>query len=257
MSRLPVAGLLAVWIAAACGNATGSAATASDVATDAQDSSTDAATVDAVGTDADGTDASTSNGDAIGDAALPDDLATGKDAPAFDVAADVPVTACAPTYEGSIPGAALDLSKTPCSFSIGAAKGVFNLGYRLTVATSEQVSTGGNMGGCPPQASSIHGGIATFEQVDGGNQKWCMCDTGLCQAVEPPFVASTPGSYDVAFTWDGNNFMGPSDTGFKPGPAFPPGNYVFSVTVTGKHQKADGTTETFSAVAKLPIVLTP
>ena len=179
------------------------------------------------------------------------------DAVSADSSPDVPVSACAPTYEGSIPGAILDLSKTPCAFSISAAKGVFNLGYKLSVESAQKLSVGGDLGGCPPQASSIHGGIATFEQVGGNSQKWCLCDTGLCAPVKPPFTASTPGSYDVAFTWDGMNWSGPSDTGNKPGPAFPAGSYTFSVSVSGEHQLPDGTTETFAAVAKLPITLTP
>ena len=258
MRRLTFFGLWAVLMAAACGNNTNSTATAStDIVMDAQVSDIDASTADVPPVDVAAKDVTSPVPDAVKDSASPTDVVTTADVAALDVAADVPAAACVPTYEGSIPGATLDLSKTTCSFSIAAAKGVFNLGYRLTVATSEKLSVGGNLGGCPPSPGSVHGGVATFEQIDGGGQKWCMCDTGLCAPVEPPFVASTPGGYDVVFPWDGKNFQGPSDTGNKPGPAFPPGSYVFSVTVKGNHQKADGTTESFSAVAKLPIVLTP
>lgn len=249
MTRL---GTLALFItvigAAACGNSSGSTPTTSDDAAvgDLQIGGTDTSGTDAVGTDA------------ISDTAPDADITGGTDASAPDINPDVTTTVCAPTYTGSIPGATLDLSKTPCAFSISAAKGVFNLGYKLNIATSEKLSVGGNLGGCPPQEGSIHGGIATFEQVEGGkSQKWCVCDTGLCAPTQPPFTASTPGSYDVPFAWDGNNWYGPSDTNNKPGPAFPPGSYTFSVTVSGDHQKADGSTETFSAVAKLPITLTP
>ena len=270
MYRLPVSVLLAAALCCtACGNTTGTAAPGSgDISpsADVKDigpdvASDDVATADATISDKVSTDLAVV--DTLPDVVAPADTALSKDTDPGtdtslpDTSPDVQVTACVPTYEGSIPGATLDLSKTPCTFSIKAAKGVFDLGYKLTVLTSEKLSTGGNMGGCPPQPSSIHGGIATFEQLDGGGQKWCMCDTGLCAPIEPPFTASTVGSYDVAFTWDGKNFQGPSDTGNKPGPAFPPGSYVFSVTVAGKHQKADGTTETFSGVAKLPITLTP
>ena len=58
----------------------------------------------------------------------------------------------------------------------------------------------------------------------------------------------------MPFTWDGNNWYGPSDTGNKPGPAFPPGAYTFSVSVSGD---VEGGTAPFTAVAKLPITLTP
>ena len=233
---------------AACGNASGSTSTSADDAatSDLQISGTDATTADLANTDAVGT-------DAVSDATT--DVASGTDAVSADSSPDVPVSACAPTYEGSIPGAILDLSKTPCAFSISAAKGVFNLGYKLSVESAQKLSVGGDLGGCPPQASSIHGGIATFEQVGGNSQKWCLCDTGLCAPVKPPFTASTPGSYDVAFTWDGMNWYGPSDTGNKPGPAFPAGSYTFSVS--DRAEDYVRLIETFAAVAKLPITLTP
>ena len=164
---------------------------------------------------------------------------------------------CAPTYSGSIPGAALDLSQTPCTFSISAAKGVFKLPYRFKVLSSQAVSVAGNMGSCPPPPGDIFGGFAMFHTVSGGSQNWCLCDTGLCAPSDPPPAPSVVGTYDVTFAWDGNNFSGPSDTGFKPGPAFPPGSYVFSVTVAGKVKGADGGVASFKGEAKLPITLTP
>ncbi len=255
MTRFRISFLFTALLAcAACGNSTGSTTASTD---DAATSDLQISGTDAVGTDAisDATSDIANGTDAISDAAP--DIASGTDAVTADTSPDVPISTCAPTYEGSIPGAQFDLSKTPCAFSISAANGVFNLGYKLTVASAAKLSIGGDLGGCLPQASSIHGGIATFEQVGGNSQKWCVCDTGLCAPVKPPFTASTPGSYDVAFIWDGMNWYGPSDTGNKPGPAFPVGSYTFSVSVSGEHQLPDGTTETFAAVAKLPITLTP
>ncbi len=234
----------------ACGNSTGSTAVNTDDASggDLQIDGTDAIVADIAGTDASGYEVL----DVTLDAQT--DIVSGTDASS----PDVPIAVCKPVYEGSIPGASIDLSKTPCTFSISAAKGVFNLNYAVNVATSQKLSVGGNLAGCPPQPESIHGGVTTFEVIDGGaSQKWCVCDTGLCAPVEPPFTATTPGSYDVPFTWDGNNWYGPSDTGNKPGPAFPTGSYTFTVSITGNHQKADGSTETFTASAKLPITLTP
>lgn len=255
----------AIFCCVACGSSAGSAGAVGD---DANGSDSQIGGTDATGTDASpGTDAAS---DVLPDAdtAVGTDAITPDTAPdtasdivpdvAPDIIPDVPASACAPTYEGAIPGAVIDLSKTPCTFSISGAKGVFNLPYKLTISSVEKLSIGGNLGGCPPQAESIHGGIATFEVIGGGNsQKWCLCDTGLCAPTTPPFTPSVPGSYSVNFTWDGNNWYGPSDTGNKPGPAFPPGSYVFSVEVKGDHEKADGSVEAFSAVAKLPITLTP
>lgn len=228
----------------ACGNTSGGdvGGTGDATASDLQISGTDSIDNDGATTDATTAD--------VADA-------SGTDAATVDITPDIAST-CQPSYTGSIPGATLDLSKTPCAFSISAAKGVFNLNYALQIATAEQLSIGGNLAGCLPQEASIHGGIATFEVIDGPpTQKWCICDVGLCAPVTPPFTASIPGDYLVPFTWDGNNWYGPSDTGNKPGPAFTPGNYVFTVSVSGDHKKADGSTVAFSASAKLPITLTP
>ena len=247
----------AVLCCGACGNSAGTTPVAVDDASDAdsQISGTDAIS-DVSGSDATGTDAAIGT-DAISDVSPGTDAMTPDSTPDVpDSAPDVPVTACAPTYEGSIPGATLDLSKTPCKFSISAAKGVFDLGYQVNVASAEKFSVGSNFG-CNPQVKDDHGGMAISEEVAGGTQKWCLCDQGLCAPIKPPFTASLPGSYHVTFNWDGNNWYGPSDTGNKPGPAFPPGDYVFTVSISGDHQKADGSVETFSATAKLPITLTP
>ena len=229
----------------ACGNSAGLSPVSSDDATtaDLQSSSTDATGTDATGTDALHVDAMD----------VAPDVADGTDAASPDVSA----TACAPVYEGAIPGAALDLTKTPCTFSISAAHGVFNLAYGLTISSANTLSLDGTSGGCQPPASAFHGGIAAGEHVSGGGQSWCLCDVGLCAPTGSPFTATVPGSYMVNFTWDGNNWNGPSDTGNKPGAAFPPGSYVFTVNVSGKREAPDGAIQPFSAAATLPIVLTP
>lgn len=233
----------ALLLCGACGTTAGSTPVTLDDAssTDSQISGTDAA-ADALP-------------DTVQDAApdvAPDVLPDGGP----DTAADIPTVACAPVYSGSVPGATLDLSGTPCSFSISAAKGHFPLGYAIHVTSAEKVSIPGP-NGCNPQLLAEHGGLAFNEEVAGGTQKWCLCDVGLCQVVKPPFTPTLPGNYTIAFDWDGNNWYGPSDTGNKPGPAFTAGNYVYTVSIKGEHQKGDGNTEAFSATASLPITLTP
>ncbi len=219
--------LAAVCTLAACGNSSGA--------------------TPATGDDSTGGDSQISGTDAVSD------VVSGTDA-----LADVPSTGCTPTYTGAIPGATLDLSNTPCTFSISAAKGVFNLPYIVKISGSETLSMDGLWGGCQVAATNVHGGIATAESIgDGASQKWCMCDVGLCAPTTSPFVATTVGAYPVAFSWDGKNWNGPSDTGNQPGAAFAPGMYTFTVSLTGKRQAADGATQPFAASASLPIKLTP
>jgi len=233
---------LTLAITTGCGQS-GTSAAGGDDAGDGKSGVTDATALDSA---ADATAAAGT--DAFSDAALDADSASGTDATA---------TACAPTYTGSIPGAQLDLSMTPCKFSISAAKGVFNLPYGLTISSANTLSMDGTAGGCQPPVSSFHGGIAAAEHVSGGGQSWCLCDVGLCAPTGSPFAATVPGDYATNFAWDGNNWNGPSDTGNKPGPAFPLGSYLFTVTVSGKHQAPDGATQPFSAAASLTIVLSP
>ena len=173
-----------------------------------------------------------------------------------DAAADVPTSACAPVYTGSIPGATLDLSQTPCVFSISAAKGVFSLPYKIHVASAQKLSVPAT-NGCNATPTPETGAVVLETVVAGGGQKWCVCDVGLCQVQTPPFTPTIPGDYTVDFTWDGKNWFGPSDTGNQPGPAFPTGTYEFRVSIAGKHQHEDGTTVPFAATAVLPIELVP
>jgi hypothetical protein len=169
--------------------------------------------------------------------------------------------ACEVQYSGGIPGAKLDLSKTPCVFSIAKAGGKFPLPYSIVVKDATPLwNTDPNAGQCPPQ--NVFGGVATFVTVDGiGDgtpQEWCLCDVGKCA---PPkditYSDTTPGTYSHDFLWDGKNFGGPSDTGQQPGPAFPPGVYTFKVKSQGLFKHGDGTEDAYTATATLQIQLNP
>lgn len=188
-------------------------------------------------------------GDVVGDG--------GKDAGTGDTGP----FACEVKYEGAIPGAKLDLSKTPCVFSISQAGGTFALPYDVIVKAATPLwNTDPNAGQCPPQ--NVFGGVATFVTLeglgDGTPQKWCLCDVGLCA---PPkdisYTATTPGTYTHAFTWDGKNFQGPSDTNQQPGAPFPPGQYTLTVKSQGLFQHADGAEDAYTATATLQILLQP
>lgn len=184
---------------------------------------------------------------------------------AVDAAADVTAFACLPQYEGSVPGAHVDLSKTPCVFSISQNPNYFKLPFQVVVETSEMLTPGRNLGQCAPPDNWMYGGVGTWLRIEGkvGGQEqvWCQCDTGPCffmgGANDDKWVATTPGVYDAQISWDGKNFQGASDTQQVPGKAFPPGEYFFRVQTHGKRKKADGTTEPYAATASLKILLVP
>lgn len=168
---------------------------------------------------------------------------------------------CVPTYEGTIPGAKLDLSATPCHFSLSKLAAGFALPYKVIVEKSVALAVNDdNISQCPPP--KMFGGVNAFLRVEGVSddglpQNWCMCDIGLCTPKDPPFLPTTPGTYTDNFVWVGKNFEGPSDTGNQPGAAFPPGIYKFRVKSTGNFKQADLSEDFYSETATLQIQLTP
>lgn len=181
--------------------------------------------------------------DAAADASKAD--ATTTDVTPADVGAVDTASAasdCADKAQGDLPpGVSLSLEPWTkgCTFSIAAAAGKFAMPYKVSVAAGTQTqvwnkpATAGNCA-----ASELHGGLATWVVITGSNggatQQWCLCDTGLCAPPKPTFAPVAAGSYVVPFSWDGNNWFGPSDTGNKPGPAMPPGTYTFKVRLVGE-----------------------
>lgn len=168
---------------------------------------------------------------------------------------------CIPTYSGSIPGAKLDLSATPCHFSLSKLAAGFALPYKVVVEKSVALAVNDdNISQCPPP--KMFGGVNTFLTVSGLSdsglpQNWCMCDIGLCTPKDPPYLPTTPGTYSDNFVWVGKNFEGPSDTGNQPGATFPPGIYEFKVKSTGNFKKPDNSEDFYSETATLKIQLTP
>ena len=59
-----------------------------------------------------------------------------------------------------------------------------------------------------------------FEQLAGNGQSYCLCDTGLCGPASLPPVTLRAGNYAGAFSWDGKNWNGPSDTDNPKGAPF-------------------------------------
>jgi hypothetical protein len=119
-----------------------------------------------------------------------------------------------------------------------AARGV-KLTYRIVV--SEDFPNviplpHGPSSATPPGPS----GLYPLERIAGNGQVYCLLDFGL--GAPPREVVKTVkrGNYLHAFTWDGRNWMGPSDTGQPKGKPFPAGTYTITVTLRGYLKTAEG-----------------
>jgi len=104
-------------------------------------------------------------------------------------------------------------------------------------------------GGCGAPGSSQ---LIVIERLAGGTQSYCLCDTGLCPPSNPPPVTLHAGTYASVFSWQGNNWSGPSDTSNPMGAPFPPGSYTLTVSAIGTQ---NGTS--FAVAATLVIEITP
>lgn len=100
------------------------------------------------------------------------------------------------------------------------------------------------------------GGLYVLEQVMGGGQSYCICDTGLCFPPPETPVTLVAGVYPATFAWDGVNWGGPSDTGNPKGAPFPAGTYNVTVSAVGQRE-VDAGLVGFVVTGTLGIELTP
>lgn len=138
-----------------------------------------------------------------------------------------------------------------CAFTAAELEGGVPLTYRVEVDSDTPVwSRPLDAGGCDqPDAS----GLRVLERVTGGDQNWCICDSGLCMAPEPQFSVLDPGVFPAEIVWDGRNWSGPSDTGNPPGPPFPPGEYRFAVRAAGQYEDPSGVLLEWDITATAPV----
>jgi hypothetical protein len=164
----------------------------------------------------------------------------------------MPFGGCAVTGESSLPGVSIAFRMpVNCTFTVAQALAGIAIPYDVVVTNDVAgvILTPQNAGGCGLPGNS---GLIVFEQLAGNGQSYCLCDTGLCGPASLPPVTLRAGSYAGAFSWDGKNWNGPSDTGNPKGAPFPPGTYTLTVRATGT-----GGGSTFVVSATLAIRLTP
>jgi hypothetical protein len=171
-----------------------------------------------------------------------------------EAASDGPDAAgrCSVTSASSLPGVSIAFrSPVVCTFTLAQAQAGIAIPYDVVVASdvADVVPVPQDAGNCGAPGSS---GLIVFEQLGGGGQSYCLCDTGLCPPGSLPPVTLHAGSYGSSFGWSGRNWAGASDTGNPMGAAFPAGNYALSVSAKGTQGGAS-----FVVTTTLTIHLTP
>ena len=159
--------------------------------------------------------------------------APGPRAPGFDGTPTDAFT-CGDPPPSSLPGVSFDLSGNPEMITLAeAAAGVV---FQYEVIVEEDLegvfSRPLDAGRCDQPHTS---GLRILERIAGGDQLYCLCDTGLCLPMEG-ITTLRAGRYEGSFEWTGRNWQGPSDTNFPMGAPFPPGTYRFEIRAEGLYR---------------------
>lgn len=169
-----------------------------------------------------------------------EDVTTVPDAASADVAPDVVPGSCDYQYSSTIPHVRISFATSPCTFTLAQAQSGISFPYDLIVDEDVQ-------GFVPaPSRDGADAAYLTFQEgLSGGDQKYCVCDTGLSlpscpttdgglfrpdrgESCDP--VTIPAGVYHRTFAWDGHNWNGPSDTANPKGALFPAGDYDLTIT---------------------------
>jgi hypothetical protein len=152
-----------------------------------------------------------------------------------------------------------------CDFTLAQAAAKISIDYDLVV----DQDVPGFVPAAPYWYGSSAANLVLNEVVSGGGQSYCLCDQGLPYPQCPtddgglsypdggpsgacPAITIPTGTYHRVFTWDGRNWMGPSDTSNPEGPPFPAGDYQLVVSTS---PGSIGDAGALSATGKLRIRL--
>jgi hypothetical protein len=137
-----------------------------------------------------------------------------------------------------------------CTFTQAEAAAGISVPYQFTIETdlTGVVPIAQDFGDCDLPGPS---GLIRFERLEGDDQLYCECDSGLCMPPTGTPTDLTAGTWDHTFEWSGLNWSGWSDTGNEPGDAFPPGSYTLTVSAKGTVDGVD-----FEVLATWPITIT-
>ncbi|WP_170228752.1 hypothetical protein [Polyangium fumosum] len=143
--------------------------------------------------------------------------------------------ACDIGGSSTLPGVSVEFVTTDCTYTVAEAAAGIKIDYNIVAASEVANVYPGSQSSCGQPDES---GLIPLAVLSGGDQKYCLCDVGICPApgdVPNPVPA---GTYPGSFTWDGVNWNGPSDFGAPKGEPFPPGDYTLSVSAIGEYDEA-------------------
>lgn len=165
-----------------------------------------------------------------------------------------PTETCPSMVTSSLPGVTLSFPDATCRFSLAQARAGVQLTYEVAVEQSigDISPRSQDTGGCGAPGDS---GLIVFEQIAGGGQRYCLCDTGMCEPKQP-VTTLRAGHYTGSAAWDGRNWSGPSDTSNPKGSPFPAGDYEFSVSAVGTW-RVQGSDQPFEVSGTMHVTLTP
>jgi hypothetical protein len=170
-----------------------------------------------------------------------------------DVAPDSP--ACVATSTSDLAGVHIVIDASHCVFTLAQASAGVTIPYDVVIDADVTgvVAQPQDAGQCGMPDTS---GLIPLEVLSATGQSYCRCDIGFCAPTPGTPVTLRAGQYHHAFTWDGTNWNGPSDTGNPHGAPFPVGTYALRVSAVGTHTTGGSTTH-FTVAGTLSITLIP
>lgn len=135
---------------------------------------------------------------------------------------------CLASSSSSVPGVTLVLEPDRCVWTLEELSRGIKIPYVVTIQSETSlIPIAQDDGGCGRPDES---GLVVFFEITGDDeQRYCLCDVGLCPRVQDS-VMLVPGVYRRTIEWNGTNWTGPSDTGNPYGPLFKPGEATLTVT---------------------------
>jgi hypothetical protein len=147
----------------------------------------------------------------------------------------------------------IQFDQPSCTFTLAQAGAGVQVGYHIIISDNVDTIFATDLATCGAPDST---GLIPFEEIYGNNQKYCLCDKGLCFYVNGGYLSKlVKGTYSKVFQWQGRNWYGPSDTMNPQGAPFPAGSYTLKVSVAGR-SKVNGVFEDFTVSDSISVMLT-
>jgi hypothetical protein len=166
------------------------------------------------------------------------------------------VTPCKTGGSSTLNSLSIVFPAGPCTATLAQAAAGLVIPYQVVIKDKLQdvVALPMDAGQC---GKSDQSGLIPFPQIEGGGQKWCICDVGMCMGPDTQPKSLVPGTFDAKFTWDGVNWFGPSDTSNPKGKPFPAGTYTVSVKAKGYRDDPGKGKIPFEVVGTRTLILVP